>query len=330
MLKNEDKEYDFPVDLVYLWVDGNDPEWQAKRAAISETAAAQRPVEGESDSVDCKGRYADNDELRYSLRSVSLYAPWIRNIYIVTDNQKPRWLNLDNPKIHIVDHKEILPPSSLPTFNSCVIEHALHLIPGLAEHFIYSNDDTFINRPVTPAHFFMPDGTPIVRFNRRPARKFTLWLKEKVQKKPLGDYNRTIQNSATLVEQHYGTYIGHKTHHNIDAYRKSTYAKVRRLFSSEIDPTMTNHTRHSSDLQRNLYSYAALLEGEARRQFVSQKTSFRLHIDNTSHYAKLERYNPMLFCLNDSQYATDSDRLKVKEYLKRRFPEASEFELPCD
>ena len=90
------------VDLVYLWVDGNDPEWRARRNALTGRAES---LEGE----DCRGRYADNDELRYSLRSVERYAPWIRRIFIVTDRQVPRWLDTGNPKIRVVDHSEILP-----------------------------------------------------------------------------------------------------------------------------------------------------------------------------------------------------------------------------
>ena len=54
-----------------------------------------------------KGRYRDNEELRYSLRSVWQFAPWVRNIYIVTNGQVPKWLNLDNDKIWIVTHEDI-------------------------------------------------------------------------------------------------------------------------------------------------------------------------------------------------------------------------------
>ncbi len=71
--KNVMKE-NFEVDLVYTWVDGNDPAWQKKHA----TFTGKKPVGAD---VDCKGRYADNDELKYSLRSVEKYAPWIRHTY---------------------------------------------------------------------------------------------------------------------------------------------------------------------------------------------------------------------------------------------------------
>lgn len=307
------------IDFVYLWVDGNDPEWQAKRNAFIGNTQKKS-------AVNCEGRYANNDELKYSLRSIELYAPWIRNIYIVTDNQTPSWLDTSNPKVKIIDHKEIMPAQSLPCFNSCLIEHFIHRIPGLAEHFLYGNDDMFFNKPVTPDMFFTTDGLPIIRFNRRPFRKFTLFFKEKVLKKPLSNYVLTIRNSANLIEKKYGIYYGGKTHHNIDAYSKSNYERAQQVFRKEIESTLNNHARSSNDIQRNLYSYVDLAEKRGHLQYVTQKTSFRLHIHNESHYEKLEKYNPMLFCMNDSEYADNSDRKRAAEFLEKRFPKKSQFE----
>ena len=98
------------IDLVYLWVNGNDPKWIAKR-----DACIGKPTDKQEN---CAGRYADSGELKYSLRSVEKYAPWIRKIFIVTDDQVPEWLDTSNPKVHVVDHKEIMPEESLPCFNS--------------------------------------------------------------------------------------------------------------------------------------------------------------------------------------------------------------------
>lgn len=50
-------------------------------------------------------RFEDNEELRYSLRSIERHAPWVRNIFIVTNGQIPSWLNLDNPRVTIVTHQ---------------------------------------------------------------------------------------------------------------------------------------------------------------------------------------------------------------------------------
>lgn len=308
------------IDLVYLWVDGSDPDWIRKHNAATGTA--------ESDTAgDCRGRYASNDELRYSLRSVENYAPWINRIFIVTDRQTPSWLAIDNPRIRIVDHTEIIPAEFLPTFNSTVIEHCLFRIPGLSERFLYANDDMFFNRPVAPADFFTSEGAPIVRFNRRPFRKLTLWLKEHLLNDPISEYNKTIQNSASIVERSYGRYIGHKTHHNIDAYSKSLYQETFETFREDIMPTLRHHLRSPEDIQRNLYSYFLMARNKCKVKYVGKSNSFRLHIHRRHHYADLEKMNPMLFCVNDSQYASDEDRRFLKTWLEKRFPDKSEFEL---
>ena len=135
------------IDLVYLWVDGNNPEWLARRAAFLDAKT--------DNSLTNSRSYLNNDELKYSLRSVERYAPWIRNIFILTDNQKPKWLDISNPKIKIIDQNDILPNKSLPCFNSNVLEHFLYKIPNLSEHFLLSNDDMFLNRTVLPNTFLL-------------------------------------------------------------------------------------------------------------------------------------------------------------------------------
>ncbi|MDR0827779.1 MAG: hypothetical protein LBN33_07900 [Desulfovibrio sp.] len=115
--------------------------------------------------------FRDNQELRYTLRSLSAYAPWIRRIHIVTDAQKPKWLRTDNPRIRLVDHTQIIPPHYLPTFNSHVIESCLHRIPGLAGHYIYFNDDCFLTAKTVPGDFFTPNGLPFLFMDWRTSRR---------------------------------------------------------------------------------------------------------------------------------------------------------------
>ena len=50
-------------------------------------------------------RFEDNEELRYSLRSIERFAPWVRHVYIVTNGQIPHWLNLEYPRVSIVTHQ---------------------------------------------------------------------------------------------------------------------------------------------------------------------------------------------------------------------------------
>ncbi|XP_030635121.1 N-acetylglucosamine-1-phosphotransferase subunits alpha/beta isoform X2 [Chanos chanos] len=100
-------------------------------------------------------RFEDNEELRYSLRSVEKHAPWVRHIFIVTNGQIPSWLNLDNPRVTVVTHQDIFQNQShLPTFSSPAIETHIHRIPGLSQKFIYLNDDVMFGKDVWPDDFY--------------------------------------------------------------------------------------------------------------------------------------------------------------------------------
>ena len=308
------------VDLVYLWVDGNDPVWQAKHnALIGKTE--------ESSPINCKGRYANNDELKYSLRSVEMYAPWIRKIFIVTDNQVPEWLDISNTKVKIIDHKDIMPAESLPCFNSALIEHFLYKIPGLAEHFLLANDDMYLNKAVTVDDFFTKEGFPIIRLGRRPFRKFRWFWRVNVRKKPLKNYSFTIARASQLVDDKYGVYYTGMPHHNIDSYLKSDMQRVvEDYFRDEFAANNKNRMRSNDDIQRILFSYTALALKRGKLRYVTRKESMHVEIQKERHYRRLEKFRPMFFCMNDSEYAKDEDRKTAKEYLERRFPDKSEFE----
>ncbi len=133
---------DVSIDLVYMWVDGNDPKWLEKK---------QRFMDNKLNTV---GRYQDNQELKYSLRSIEKHLPWIRKIFILTDDQTPAFLDTSHPKIEIVHHSQVIPKEILPLFNSTSIEYFIYKIPGLSEHFLFANDDTFVNDDLTPSFFF--------------------------------------------------------------------------------------------------------------------------------------------------------------------------------
>ena len=91
------------------------------------------------------------------MRSLWMFAPWVRHVYLLTNGQLPSWLQLDNDRLTIVQHSDVFPNSShLPTFSSPAIESHLHRIAGLSEHFLYFNDDILLGRPIWPEDFYSP------------------------------------------------------------------------------------------------------------------------------------------------------------------------------
>lgn len=151
-------EVDFPIDVVYLWVDGNDPAWQERKRTRLAEMTGTPPDEDSLRSV----RFDQGDELRFSVRSLHRYAPWVRRIFVVTDGQRPSWLVERPGRLDVVDHRDFLPPEALPTFNSHAITAGLHRIDGLAERFLVVNDDVLLGRPVAPETFFLSNG--VARF----------------------------------------------------------------------------------------------------------------------------------------------------------------------
>lgn len=146
------------IDAVITWVDGADPAHAAKlNAYLRGVGAIPRGAAS-------KARFHNSGEIDYCVMSLLKFAPWLRRIFIVTDNQIPEIFNkLKGTKfegrVKIVDHKEIFSgyEEVLPTFNSSSILSMLWRIPGVSERFIFLNDDFFLIRHVKPEDFFRDD-----------------------------------------------------------------------------------------------------------------------------------------------------------------------------
>ncbi len=131
------------IDFVLPIVDSSDSQWQAEYCLYRNG--------GEGDSL---VRFRDWGWLRYWLRSVAKNAPWVHRIYILSCNPQPEWINADGEHLVWLHHRDFIPAEFLPTFNANTIELNLHRISGLSEHFVYFNDDNFINAQVEPTYYF--------------------------------------------------------------------------------------------------------------------------------------------------------------------------------
>ncbi|MEU5904722.1 stealth conserved region 3 domain-containing protein [Micromonospora sp. NPDC047527] len=312
-------DIDFPIDLVYTWVDGADPQWQQRRAG----------VRGESLHVEAasESRYINRDELKYSLRSVHLNAPWVRNIYIVTDHQRPAWLDLSAGNIFLVNHEEIFAaPDALPTFNSCSIESQLHRIDGLAEHFLYLNDDMFFGRPLAPQTFFLANGNTkfFLSQNRIPLGEIT-HLDSPV--------DAMIKNNRALIEKRFGRTLTQGTQHVPYPLRRSILAEIEREFPIEHEATMRSRFRSANDLTitYSLHHYYAFLTGRALPGHVNYGYVQLAVPDLEARLRRAEaRRDWDTFCINDaySTFAQLKHQMSILEpFMEAYFPVPSPYEL---
>ncbi|MFF4833030.1 stealth family protein [Streptomyces sp. NPDC001315] len=314
----------FPIDVVYTWVDDSDPGWRASRDALrgqlTGTPGGALHEQAANDS-----RYTSRDELKYSLRSIHQYAPWVRNIFLVTAGQVPSWLNTEFPGIRVVDHREIFSdPYALPTFNSHAIESQLHHIPELSEHFLYLNDDVFFGRPVQPGHFFHPNG--LTKFFQSKA----LIPSGRASTEDL-PVNAAGKNSRGLIAQQFGTVISQKMKHTPHALRRSVLAEIEQIYAKAHRVTQHSRFRSPNDVPiasslHHYYAYhsARATVGDIRYVYVDLADELaQRRLDSL-----LARRNFDTFCMNDTVTADDPEAQSrmVDSFLEAYFPVLSPFE----
>jgi hypothetical protein len=313
-------QVDLDVDVVYTWVNHRDPGW---RKLWTETVGTEPEQEaGDSRGLD---RYMNRDELKFSLRSVAQYAPWVRKVHVVSNCAPPDWLDVSHPKIHWVDHTEILPAEGLPVFNSHAIESRLQHVPGLADHFLYFNDDFFLMRPAAPSHFFLCTGM---------SRSF-MEGHGSVNGAPdpeSPDYLNAARNGRRLIEDTFQRSVTRLHRHTPYALRREVLLEMEERFYGPIGQTSVSRFRHIEDISTVsfLYHHYAYLTGKG----IHAGVDAALIKPQTAHYP-LKLYEllqgsrtPISLCLNDGggsgQYPY-WDRYVV-DFLDAYFPLKCEFE----
>ncbi len=313
------------IDLVYLWVDGNDETWRTEKAKY---ISASKSIGRETyyDAI-ASSRWRNNDELRYSLRSVEKFIPWINHIFIITGfGQSPEWLDTENKKITIVPDSSIMPTTALPTFNPSAIEMCMANIPNLSEHFLLASDDMFFGRPLLPGFFFDRRGRSIVWYvkHKKDAKRSDLWLEN------LTNYNE----SAKLMHSIFGANFSDMEPAGcIDPYIKSSvlatcnHPKIAKKIYSQI---VTQRLRTTHGIQRWIFTMYDRVHKNCRLKCVRNTFGFKRR--NAPIYcldamaARLDTLNPPLYCINDTNLTTDEMLHNNQKFLKSKFPKKSSFE----
>lgn len=306
-------DVDFPIDIVFSWVDGTDQEWQRARAA-----KMQSYIVGEGD--DHEARFRQINELKFAMRSVHLFAPWIRHIVVVTDSPQPEWLD-NHPNVKWTPSSEFFAdPSVLPTYNSHAVESQLHRIPGLSEHFVYSNDDMFFGKEVSQKAFFTSGG--VSRFIESNTR---IGLGEANTSRS-GFENAARVNRALLLKK-FGRTISRNLEHSPAPLRKSVLKKLEAEFPEEFTRTAAARFRSATDISvtNSLYHYYALMTGAA----VPHETLRVKYVDTTAREgitsleSLLRKRDYDFFCLNDGSFPEVPARERVgavTAFLEDYFP----------
>ena len=331
------------VDLVVMWVDGSDPEW------LEEKSKYDKPG---TDGGSAVFRFRDFDLMKYWFRAIEKYLPWFRTVHFVTWGHLPAFLNTSHPKLNIVNHRDFMPEGTLPCFNSCALEMNLYRIKGLAEHFVYFNDDTFVLRPMKKSDFFDKKGNPCCQFTEIPPihKGYSgtwqmhavndiciinrYFQKNKCQRGKFSKYFNIKYNwydnvrSLAMKLLFPNNFVGFKTFHIPAAFRKRTFETI---WEKET-PLLTNVSGHKFRSYEDVNQWLAIWWQVAGGSFSPYVVDNAVEdvtaatVDALCHIITSKSHD--MICVNDPAEDVDVEALSVK--LKTAFesilPEKSSFE----
>lgn len=302
------------IDAVYTWVNQADSEWQTMWQ------------ESFPDNDFDPDRFTSNDELKYSLRSLNKYAPWLNKIYIVSNCKQPNWLT-ESDKIVWVDHQEIFPDNSmLPTFNSHAIECCLHRIPSLQEKFIYMNDDFILSQPCLPSDFFDDTGRSISYFESygmvNPSSINTTET----------DYLLAAINSNILLKKDFKNYNARNLHKHVPySLKKSVLIEIEEIYPEEFKLTRNAKLRSPTDVNLTsfLYHHFSNIKGHAIK---SDTSSLIVRPENIKNLLAKDCFKYKILCFNDGNGSANDENYKnqTQEFFNRRLAEPASWELLND
>lgn len=336
------------IDFVITWVDGNDPVWQKERAKYKGEDAGDSGPE----------RYRDWNLLKYWFRGVETFAPWVNQIHFVTFGHLPPWLNTDHPKLHIVRHEDFIPSEYLPTFSSRTIDFNLHRIKGLAEQFVYFNDDMFLTAPVSPSLFFLKgkpcdcaimeattvyasleDGerVPLESLYVAPAIDLAIINRNFDKRKVVKDHWKlwlSPKNGKGIIKLfllwRWNRFTGFRSKHIPYSYLKSSFDEVWNKEGEVLEHACRQRFRNPIDVSNRLITYWQIVSGQIalRSPQVGRRYSLASSsgIEKAITAIKTRKYK--MICLNDEyhgdSFTTVSDQ--IREAFQTILPVKSSFE----
>jgi hypothetical protein len=315
------------IDIVYLWVDGEDPVWRAKRhQALTNSNDIERQQLAKHGDV--AGRYRDNQELRFNLRALEKFFPSHGHIYLVTDGQIPSWLQLSE-NITLIDHASIIPKTALPVFDSGHIESYLHHIPNLSEKFIYLNDDVFFGAPVHADNWFGKHGVAVFKEQAQVPDYAVL------QKDETALVNASILSKQWL-QQRYPLY---QHVHRIFAHAPRPMLKSVMMELEDEAPELFEQVRQTvfRDWQRppivpDLVPRWMLMRGLAHLREIDYRYICSGDINAEQQFEDLIKHfgDLAFFCINDTSdnaQSNDPQLLIIQKTLEQLLPHPSPFEI---
>jgi hypothetical protein len=301
-----DSSVTFPIDVVYTWVDATDEDWRRLAAEHMDLRAIDTD------------RYSQSGELRYSLRSLDVFAPWVRYVYVLSNCAPPDWFR-ESERFTWVDHDEVMDSEQRPQFNSGAIDTFLHRIPGLSEQFVYLNDDFMLWDSALPLTFFTWDGRSIAHL---AVASSVLLLQQMVDEGSATPQQHSRINAARLLEERVGVYPTRLHGHVPYSLRRPVLEQIEAEFPAEMASTRASRVRGMGDVSfvALLYHYYADAKGKGLLRDAPHSFVKRNNYQRERMRESLRRV-PFI-CIQDSHGSAEDPEYQAfkRETLERALP----------
>lgn len=286
----EYKSLNIEIDAVIPWVNGNDKNWQQK---INQHLTTKIDFNNKKESV----RFNSIGEIDIAIKSIIKFAPFFKNIFLVTDEQTPDAFEFlkalgksSGINLEIIDHKIIFDGNEefLPCFNSTSIISLIHKIPNLSEHYVLFNDDTFILNKASVEDFFI-DGLPVLRgkwekyysnlFFKKLYYRFLSSKKER-NRHSKGTLRKSMQKGAKLAEDRKNVFL--KRFHTPISMRKSTLVN----FFSDKNTLLKDNIKYKFRDNNNQF----ITETLANHLEIKNKTFFYFRNTKLTYFRSYKNY----------------------------------------
>lgn len=252
-----------------------------------------------------ENRFRSYGVLDLQVKQIRKYMSYVKNIFIVVSNED-QISQYSLPDCKIVKHSDIIPDKYLPCYNSCTIEMFLWKIPGLAEEFVYFNDDTFVIDYIHHTKWFIK-GKPCLNVKENEI----LGTESNIYKKNC--INSTTLASSIVGKQYDGKYLTQA--HCARPFLKSTCEKVFDKRPLDIYKSLTRlrHSRNYNATLFNDYDYF-------KNNYYSLENNYTFCNGSESLEELREKIlikDQPLICINDNDYYIDFD--KFKRELRKSF-----------
>ncbi|MEO9969976.1 MAG: hypothetical protein ABJG15_09145 [Hyphomonadaceae bacterium] len=252
------------IDAVYSWVNPNDENWKMQfEEHINDAEASNHRLStrGLTTRRKLKRRsvsFENGEGLKYSLRSLFKFAPWIRHIYIVSNCPPPSWLDESHQKITWVYHETIMSLDNLPTFNPNAVDSAIHKIPNLGDHYLYLQDTIFLTKPTEKSDFFTPAGLAMIRLTLDGLVHGDLRERDP-------DFLNAARNSQRLIIEEFGQVPTKLHNYSPLSVVRSVAATCEQNFAKAYQSTRARRFSSIDDISPRafLYPHFALMSGMA-------------------------------------------------------------------